>query len=154
MMMHDPTAGVGEFDDGVLPVGFCDSCVEPGADGHVSASRLYRRIMASAPDLVILDIHLPGKSGFALCKWLKARASFPILILTAMDTLGDELTALGLGADAVLIGRPIIPAIYGGGAEGFKLYMDKIVGELKSTMTMCGAASLKEITRDKLWIEK
>ena len=66
----------------------------------------------------------------------------------------DVFRALGLGADAVLIGRPIIPAIYGGGAEGFKLYMDKIVGELKSTMTMCGAASLKEITRDKLWIEK
>ena len=43
----------------------------------------------------------------------------------------------------MLIGRPIIPAIYGGGAEGFKVYMDKIVGELKSTMTMCGAASLK-----------
>ena len=66
----------------------------------------------------------------------------------------DVFRALGLGADAVLIGRPIIPAIYGGGAEGFKLYMDKIVGELKSTMTMCGAASLKEINREMLWIEK
>ena len=32
--------------------------------------------------------------------------------------------------------------------------MDKIIGELKSTMTMCGAPSLKDITRDKVWIEK
>lgn len=66
----------------------------------------------------------------------------------------DVFRAIALGADAVLIGRPIIPAIYGGGAEGFKVYMDKIVGELKSTMTMCGAASLKEITHEKIWLGK
>lgn len=54
------------------------------------------------PDLVILDINLPGKSGLELCKWLKARTSFPILILTARDNLSDELYALGLGADDYL----------------------------------------------------
>lgn len=64
----------------------------------------------------------------------------------------DVFRALALGADGVLIGRPVLTAIYGAGAEGFKVYMDKIVGELKSTMTMCGAASLKEITRDKVWL--
>ena len=63
----------------------------------------------------------------------------------------DVFRALALGADAVLIGRPILNMIYGGGAEGFKVYMDKIVGELKGTMTMCGAASLKDIDRSKLW---
>ena len=66
----------------------------------------------------------------------------------------DVFRALALGADAVLIGRPVLTAIYGAGAEGFRFYMDKIVGELKSTMTMCGAASLKEITEDKIWTEK
>ena len=64
----------------------------------------------------------------------------------------DVFRALALGADGVLIGRPVLTAIYGAGAEGFKVYMDKIVGELKSTMTMCGAATLKEITRDKVWL--
>ena len=64
----------------------------------------------------------------------------------------DVFRALALGADAVLIGRPVLTAIYGGGAEGFRVYMDKIVAELKSTMTMCGAANLKEITRDKVWL--
>jgi len=59
-------------------------------------------ILDQQPDLVILDLNLPGKSGFDLCKWLKARASFPILILTARDTLSDELIALGLGADDFL----------------------------------------------------
>ena len=62
----------------------------------------------------------------------------------------DVFRALALGADAVLIGRPVLTAIYGGGAEGLRVYMDKIVGEFKSTMTMCGAASLKDITRDKV----
>lgn len=63
----------------------------------------------------------------------------------------DVFRAIALGADAVLIGRPILTAIYGAGEEGFRVYMDKIVGELKSTMTMCGAASLKDISRDMLW---
>ena len=62
----------------------------------------------------------------------------------------DVFRALALGADGVLIGRPILPMIYGGGAEGFKVYMDKIIGELKGTMTMCGAAALADITRDKI----
>ena len=63
----------------------------------------------------------------------------------------DIFRALALGADAVLIGRPVLNAIYGAGAEGFNVYMDKILGELSSTMTMCGAASLAEITRDKVF---
>ncbi len=54
------------------------------------------------PELVVLDVNLPGKSGYELCKILKAKASVPILILTARDTLTDELTALGLGADEFL----------------------------------------------------
>ena len=61
-----------------------------------------QEIMGHQPDLVVMDINLPGKSGFELCKWMKARADFPILILTARDTLDDELTALGLGADDFL----------------------------------------------------
>ena len=61
-----------------------------------------QEIINSHPSLVVLDINLPGKSGFELCKWLKGRCSFPILILTACDTLEDELNALGLGADDYL----------------------------------------------------
>ncbi len=63
----------------------------------------------------------------------------------------DIFRAIALGADGVLIGRPVLTAIYGAGEEGFRVYMDKIVSELKSTMTMCGAASLKDITADEIW---
>ena len=63
----------------------------------------------------------------------------------------DVFRAIALGADAVLIGRPILNMIYGGGEEGFKVYMDRIAEELRSTMTMCGAASLKDIDAGKVW---
>lgn len=59
-------------------------------------------LMKRKPDLVILDVNLPGKTGYELCKSLKVKSSFPILFLTARDTLSDELTALGLGADDFL----------------------------------------------------
>ena len=60
----------------------------------------------------------------------------------------DVFKALALGADGVLICRPFVPAVYGGGAEGVAAYIEKIAGELKDTMAMCGAFSLNEITRD------
>lgn len=61
-----------------------------------------QEILDSCPDLAVLDLNLPGKSGFELCRGLKARASFPILILTARDALADELSSLSLGADDFL----------------------------------------------------
>ncbi len=60
----------------------------------------------------------------------------------------DVFKALALGADAVLIGRPFVTAVYGGGAEGVKVYTEKLVAELEDTMAMCGAHSLEEISRD------
>jgi 4-hydroxymandelate oxidase len=62
----------------------------------------------------------------------------------------DIFKALALGADAVLIGRPFVPAVYGAGAEGVKLLMDKYLAELKDTMTMCGTASLSDISRENV----
>ena len=76
----------------------------------------------------------------------------PVIVDGGIRSGVDVFRALALGADAVLIGRPVLTAIYGAGEEGFRVYMDKIVSELKSTMTMCGAASLNEITRDKVWL--
>lgn len=60
----------------------------------------------------------------------------------------DVFKALALGADAVLIGRPYVTAVYGGAAEGVKALTDKLAAELEDTMAMCGAHSLEEITRD------
>ena len=64
----------------------------------------------------------------------------------------DVFKALALGADAVLICRPFVTAVYGGGEEGVKCYIDKIAAELADTMQMCGAHALAEITRDMVRI--
>lgn len=60
----------------------------------------------------------------------------------------DIFKALALGADAVLIGRPYVTAVYGGAGEGVAAYTEKLASELKDTMAMCGAHSLEDISRD------
>ncbi len=63
----------------------------------------------------------------------------------------DVFKALAMGADGVIIARPFVSAVYGGGAEGVQCYVDKIGAELEDTMAMCGVKSLKEITKDNIW---
>jgi DNA-binding response OmpR family regulator len=72
--------------------GFEVECV---ADGHraVTAARDF------LPDLVILDLMLPGRDGFELCRLLRKGGSTPIIILTARSQKADKLKGLTLGAD-------------------------------------------------------
>lgn len=74
-----------------------------------------------------------------------------ILVDGGIRTGVDVFKALALGADGVLIARPYVTAVYGGGEEGVKALTDKLAGELVSTMKMCGVSSLKEITKDCLF---
>lgn len=60
----------------------------------------------------------------------------------------DVFKALALGADGVLIGRPFVTMVYGGGAEGVHVYVNQLKAELQDAMAMCGVHSLSEITRD------
>ena len=59
----------------------------------------------------------------------------------------DVFKALALGADGVIICRPFVNMVYGGGAEGVQVYVDKLQAELADTMAMCGAHSLADIDR-------
>lgn len=74
--------------------------------------------------------------------------SMKIFVDGGIRSGGDIFKALALGADGVLICRPFVPAAFGGDAEGIKTYIQKLGNELEDAMTMCGAASLSEITRD------
>lgn len=60
----------------------------------------------------------------------------------------DIFKALAIGADAVIIARPFVNAVYGAGAEGIHVLVQKLAAELEDTMEMCGAHSLQEISRD------
>src|SRR5665648_86413 len=65
-------------------------------------------------------------------------------------TAVDVLKMLALGADAVLIGRPLITAAYGGGAEGVALAIRRMTNELKQAMILTGCATLNDINLDIL----
>jgi DNA-binding response OmpR family regulator len=51
------------------------------------------------PDLVILDLMLPGLDGLEVCRRIQARSPVPVLMLTARDSEADKLVGLGVGAD-------------------------------------------------------
>jgi two-component system alkaline phosphatase synthesis response regulator PhoP len=53
----------------------------------------------SRPDLIVLDLMLPGMSGLDVCRTLRAESDVPIIMLTALTTDDDRLTGLDLGAD-------------------------------------------------------
>ncbi|MBV9119537.1 MAG: response regulator transcription factor [Chloroflexi bacterium] len=55
------------------------------------------------PDLVVLDVMLPGIDGFAVCHELRRESATPILMLTARDTVPDRVAGLDRGADDYLV---------------------------------------------------
>ncbi len=75
--------------------GYCASCV-------TDFSHITEDILKMDAGLVLLDINLPGTSGFFVCRELKQKSALPILVLTSRDQLRDELHALDLGADEYL----------------------------------------------------
>lgn len=72
--------------------------------------RVSERVRAEEPDLVVLDLGLPGKDGFAVCRELRSAAGIPILILTARDNDIDHVVGLELGADDYVI-KPVEPRV-------------------------------------------
>lgn len=77
--------------------------------------------------------------------------SMKVLVDGGIRTGVDVFKALAMGADGVIIARPFVTAVYGGGAEGVQCYVEKIGSELADTMAMCGAFSLNEITKEMIW---
>ena len=56
-------------------------------------------IEATRPDLVVLDLMLPGTDGLALCRWIRAGSDLPVIMLTALGEAADRIVGLELGAD-------------------------------------------------------
>lgn len=63
----------------------------------------------------------------------------------------DVLKMLALGADAVLIGRPLAIGAVGGGAEGVATVLAKLAGELKTAMLLTGTADVAAVSEDVIW---
>lgn len=59
-------------------------------------------LRAERPDLVVLDVMLPGRNGFEVCKEIRAESKVPVVMLTARGDVSDRVLGLGLGADDYL----------------------------------------------------
>src|ERR687891_881249 len=56
-------------------------------------------IEKSPPDLVLLDVMLPGADGLDLCRWIRSSSELPVIMLTARGEEADRIVGLELGAD-------------------------------------------------------
>jgi DNA-binding response OmpR family regulator len=68
-----------------------------------------RRALLGGFDLIILDLMLPGKDGFEICRELRLHTEIPILMVTARQEEIDVIRGLGLGADDYII-KPFSPS--------------------------------------------
>jgi DNA-binding response OmpR family regulator len=75
-----------------------------------TGDRVLDRLQRERVDLVLLDLGLPGRDGFAVCKELRAKSALPILILTARDNDIDHVVGLELGADDYVV-KPVEPRV-------------------------------------------
>ncbi|MGB4594425.1 MAG: response regulator transcription factor [Anaerolineaceae bacterium] len=73
--------------------------VEVAGDGNLALEMA----RSSKPDLVVLDIMLPGKDGFEVCRILRQESNIPVLMLTARDDEIDRVVGLEVGADDYLV---------------------------------------------------
>ncbi|BCX04175.1 MAG: DNA-binding response regulator [Candidatus Roseilinea sp.] len=74
-----------------------------------SGAEAVERLNAAQPDLVLLDIMLPGMDGFGVCHHIRRQDRYvPIIMLTARDQLSDKLVGMELGADLYLT-KPFEP---------------------------------------------
>lgn len=81
--------------------GYEVDCVADGAAA-------LERVAGSRPDLIVLDIMLPGIDGLEVCSRLRAETEIPIVMLTAMGDESDRIAGLDLGADDY-IAKPFSP---------------------------------------------
>jgi DNA-binding response OmpR family regulator len=78
--------------------------VEAVKDGHAAMSSLQHEL----PDLLVLDLMLPGMDGLSITRWLRDRSEVPIIMLTASREESDRIAGLEMGADDYVV-KPFSP---------------------------------------------
>jgi len=73
-------------------------------------SRAVERIFREEPDLIILDVMLPGEDGLSICRKVKMEKDIPILMLTARTDDMDQVVGLEMGADDY-VAKPVRPRV-------------------------------------------
>jgi two-component system response regulator MprA len=83
----------------------CDTLTFEGFEVQYAANapQAIERAKQFAPDLVVLDVMLPGLDGVEVCRRLRAGSGVAILMLTARDAISDRVAGLDAGADDYLV---------------------------------------------------
>ena len=132
--------------------------VDEAADGYAALDR----IAEAEPDLIVMDLMLPGIDGLTLTRQLRQRSRVPIIMLTARGDTSDRIRGLDLGADDYLP-KPFSPrelvsrvqAVLRRGAspEPARLRFGEVEMELDSRTVTRGSQEVKLTARefDLLW---
>lgn len=128
--------------------------------GIMTADEAMKCVNAGAAAIVVsnhggrvLD-HTPGAAD-VLPEIVKAvKGKITILVDGGVRSGADVLKLLALGAEGVLVGRPLIVAAYGGGTEGVQTLIEKYTAELRAAMILTGCKSLKDISSNVLFTQK
>jgi two-component system, OmpR family, response regulator VicR len=92
LIVEDDRALARVLSDNLSFSGFDVEWVNDGGD-------VLNRVRSTSPDLVLLDVMLPGRDGFNLCGLIRQGGRTPVIMLTARDQKVDKLKGLELGAD-------------------------------------------------------
>ncbi|MGC7871790.1 alpha-hydroxy-acid oxidizing protein [Desulfosporosinus sp. SYSU MS00001] len=125
---------------GIMTVDEAELAIEAGAAGIVVSNHGGRMID-----------HTPGTAETLPEIAAAVDGRIAVLVDGGIRSGVDVLKMLALGADAVLIGRPLVIAAYGGGAEGVALAVRRMTNELKQAMILTGCTSLDDITMDVIF---
>ncbi|CUU37856.1 MAG: lactate 2-monooxygenase [Fimbriimonadales bacterium] len=105
-----------------------------GVDGIIVSNHGGRQVDGSIPALEALPYIVEVVEG-----------RVPVLFDSGIRTGADAIKALALGADAVLLGRPIMWALAIGGEEGVRTYLRNFIAEFDLTLSLCGVRSIAEL---------
>ena len=99
-------------DDSATERSIISSCLQEAGINvsfAISGEEALKKIQQNSPDLIVLDIVLPGRSGFEICRELKGSESFskiPIILCSTKGTQMDKFWGMKQGADAY-VPKPI-----------------------------------------------
>lgn len=124
---------------GIMTLAGARKAYSAGASGIVISNHGGRVLDEAAPTAYLIE---------EIAKEFKGKML--ILVDGGIRSGASIFKALALGADAVIIARPYAVALYGAKEEGIKVLTDKLISELKDTMSLAGAKTLKDINKNMI----
>lgn len=127
---------------GILSVKGAMKALQAGADGIIVSNHGGRVLDDCLSGIEVLEDIVHAVNG-----------RMKVFVDGGFRSGNDVFKALALGADGVLIGRPISQAIIGNGAKGIVTYLEKIKLELKEAMAMAGCKRIQDISKEHVIVK-